>query len=370
MFFLWLCAMSLMMSHANFTASKVSDNKPVTCLQYLCTLSVHRHWLDSCSPKRLLATMPKLAMKYRGGKGWPIMPKRGKKRSSLKRPASAMKSMKKFKPVPYVRTDAVQKKFRKERNRFGVSVPFLMSLYPGRLIKKLVQDGILPDWEGRQCPHCATGVLGALHYFKEKKVWTYRCSKKGCQQRIQPHDFHPIFFRGAGSQTTSLGCQAAILCCALAGVPVTSVPVILDMNEKPVYKIYQNLEITRARHVECKQSSIKYGKFEDWCDLEADEVDVGKELFEENTSAKWEQWGGIVARGRPESLSLFRLNPKTTSARAPGPGPIRRRDWKPFAEKHLRGAKVILYTDGARAYKLKVPEVVHDNVVHQKNGSW
>jgi hypothetical protein len=52
--------------------------------------------------------------------------------------------------------------------------------------------------------------------------------------------------------------------------------------------------------------------------------------------------------------------------RAPGPGPIRKRDWAPLARRHLEGKKVILHTDGARAYTLKVPGVVHDNVVHMK----
>ncbi len=52
--------------------------------------------------------------------------------------------------------------------------------------------------------------------------------------------------------------------------------------------------------------------------------------------------------------------------RAPGPGPIRKRDWAPLARRHLEGKKVILHTDGARAYTLKVPGVLHDNVVHMK----
>ena len=74
----------------------------------------------------------------------------------------------------------------------------------------------------------------------------------------------------------------------------------------------------------------------------------------------------MVERGERESLVLFRLNPKTTSQRAPGPGPIRKVDWKKFAMKRLKGTKIRLHTDGARSYKLKVPGVWHYNVVHQK----
>ena len=138
------------------------------------------------------------------------------------------------------------------------------------------------------------------------------------------------------------------------------------MDDKAVYRVYQNLEITRARHVLMKQKDIKYGSLQKWADVEADEVDIGKEICEDNDKAKWEQWGGIVERGRPETLALFRLNPIKTKKRAPGPGPLRRRDWKPIAEKMLRNRQIILHTDGARSYKLALPGVFHDHVVHKK----
>jgi len=62
------------------------------------------------------------------------------------------------------------------------------------------------------------------------------------------------------------------------------------------------------------------------------------------------------------------LTPKLTAKRAPGPGPgpITRRDWASIAAKHLSNRQVILHTDGARAYKLKLSGVIHDNVVHKK----
>ena len=63
---------------------------------------------------------------------------------------------------------------------------------------------------------------------------------------------------------------------------------------------------------------------------------------------------------------MFRLNPVSTKPRSPGPGAIRRRDWKPIAKKHLEDRCVLLHTDGARAYKMKVSGVIHDNVVHKK----
>ena len=89
-----------------------------------------------------------------------------------------------------------------------------------------------------------------------------------------------------------------MLLCALAGVPVTSVPVILDMDDKAVFRIYANLEAARARHVELKEKDIIFGKAGKWPDVEADEVDLGKDLSEDGSSLTWEQWGGLVERGR------------------------------------------------------------------------
>ena len=69
----------------------------------------------------------------------------------------------------------------------------------------------------------------------------------------------------------------------------------------------------------------------------------------------WDQWGGIIQRGRPTSLVLRRLTPKVTVLRAPGPGAIRRVEWKASANEFLFDRKVVLHTDSAKSYKLKVP---------------
>jgi hypothetical protein len=108
-----------------------------------------------------------------------------------------------------------------------------------------------------------------------------------------------------------------------------------------------------------------------------------KELVTESGTGsqkvRWEQWGGIVERGRPSSLVLFKTNPKLTKQRAPGPGPISKKDWTPLANKWLKSRCVFLHTDGARSYKLgenrdrQLTGVVHDFVVHKKKkigGKW
>ena len=114
----------------------------------------------------------------------------------------------------------------------------------------------------------------------------------------------------------------------------------------------------------------------EWRDVEADEVDVGKELIEDSSSphhgkVAWRQWAGIVERGRPSSLVLFQTNPKPTTVRAPWPGPIKKKDWEPAAERWLKGRNVVLHTDGARSYKIGINRkdfidgVIHDYVVHK-----
>ena len=82
-----------------------------------------------------------------------------------------------------------------------------------------------------------------------------------------------------------------------------------------------------------------------------------------------------MRRGSPQTLVLTRLNPAMTVPRAPGPGAIRKVDWKPLALKHLANKHIILHTDSARSYRKKIAGVVHDAVAHKKervkrNGKW
>lgn len=72
-------------------------------------------------------------------------------------------------------------------------------------------------------------------------MWPSRLQEGG----VQAHDSHPIFFKGSGKSYTSLGQQAAVLRCAVAGVPVTSVPVILDMDDK--HALARNMSASRRR---------------------------------------------------------------------------------------------------------------------------
>ena len=99
------------------------------------------------------------------------------------------------------------------------------------------------------------------------------------------------------------------------------------------------------------------------------------ELGNTKKPIEWEQWCGIVQRGKPESLVLHRLKPVRTDARAPGPGAVRKVEWRPLADHWLKNRKVVLHTDSAKSYRVRVAGVLHDRVVHCKKrvkvrGKW
>ena len=89
------------------------------------------------------------------------------------------------------------------------------------------------------------------------------------------HIYIYIFFIYVDIIRNMLSDQASILCCVLAGVPVTAAPLVLGLDNKPVERIYCNLETARARRVSMKEK-IAYGAVNEWPDVEVDVVDLGK----------------------------------------------------------------------------------------------
>ena len=73
-----------------------------------------------------------------------------------------------------------------------------------------------------------------------------------------------------------------------------------------------------------------------------------------------------MVRGDPSTLILERLPIKRTSARAPGPGPLKWSTWQPIAARLLENSNVVLHTDAAKAYQKPIAGVMHTKVVHQK----
>ena len=54
--------------------------------------------------------------------------------------------------------------------------------------------------------------------------------------------------------------------------------------------------------MEKKEKEIHFGRKGCWQDVEADEATFDKLM--NDSLVHWEQWAGLVARGRPESLVL------------------------------------------------------------------
>ena len=98
-------------------------------------------------------------------------------------------------------------------------------------------------------------------------------------------------------------------------------------------------------YVERKEKEYKYNSGPSYKDLEVDEVDIGRYDDKSGSShpVHWEQWMGLVERGNRQSLKLFRLSPKIAAARAPGPGPVRLKEWKVIDRQELSGTKVVVY---------------------------
>ena len=62
-------------------------------------------------------------------------------------------------------------------------------------------------------------------------------------------------------------------------------------------------------------------------DIDADEATFDKKM--EKGQLYWEQWYGIIQRGKPDILVLHRLKPPASKLRAPGPGAVRKVEWAP-----------------------------------------
>ena len=233
--------------------------------------------------KFLCPDMPKLSMKSRAP-AWPA-PKRGKVRANMKKPAGQMKKLSAKPPcVPYTRVKGVQTKFRKERCRYGVSIQSLTSMPAARLLQKLTEDGILPKWTGAKCPHCATGRLGPF---------TQRLSKTNPAARL-PSNF--VWWTWCFHYSIRTPSSSAPLCLSWCTRDISASH--LGHGRQSCLSNLRESEAARGRHVELKEKDIIFGKAGKWPDVEADEVDLGKDLSEDGSSLTWEQWGGLVERGR------------------------------------------------------------------------
>ena len=101
------------------------------------------------------------------------------------------------------------------------------------------------------------------------------------------------------------------------------------------HKFTEDMAASRQEYVLAKQKEIRLGGRKTWVDVEGDEASFAKtdisnidDFADPQKPALWEQWCGLIERGRPESLILEHLKPRTTEKRAPGPSPIRKIKWQ------------------------------------------
>ena len=312
-------------------------------------------------------------------------PKKGKGRMVIKRPAS-MKTTS-WKKIPYVRgrRDVPARGVRREQTHWQRTLPEILKASDTKIVNMLIEDKLLPNWSGKCCPKCNKGALSSLKLHSNETKPKFRCSRKECQQRVHPHYLHPLFQAGRGPEALSLQMQAAVLFLLLLRVWLVSIHLLLGVNHKVAEKMQKNLEEIRKKHVLQKEKNIIFGASTKWADVEGDEATFDKKdisadpilekKIKDDRCLLWEQWSGLVQRGRPQTLVLSRLRPSLTVRQAPGPGPITKLDWAPLGKKWLENRQVIFHTDSAKAYKLKLQGVVHDSVVHQKKrikkqGKW
>ena len=172
--------------------------------------------------------------------------------------------------------------------------------------------------------------------------------------------------------------QSINLLCNLAEATISTSHKLFGHNHKAMEEMNTRLAYTRQKYVVQVEENIVMGNGRTWMDGEADDAVFGKSVdpnapLEE--CVEWEQWGGFVMRGQKNTLVLDRCSSGKTAKRAPGPGAIKKVDWEPVAKKYLANRKIILHTDRAKSYKVRIPGVLHDSVRHCKKrvkvkGKW
>ena len=294
-------------------------------------------------------------LKAKTSSQWPA-PKTGPARARQQQPQHGKKVS--GKNVPHARHKHVNKEphFNKNRHRWSISIQELLTTKGANLLRLLRKGGFISSWSSLLQRHLGIPVLREEPKVMDPSLFPQRLSEIRTPARLSSSFLQWSWIQSFNLQPASCSALLRSVWCLTRHCP------ILNVDDKPIGRIYANLEIPRAQHVLTKEKNIVFGSKCSWPDVEADEVDLGKELIPDVNKLKWEQWGGIVERGLPNTLMLHRLKPNPTKVRAPGPGAIRRR----VAKKHLANRNVILHTDGARAHKLRLPGLLHDNVVHKK----
>ena len=251
--------------------------------------------------------------------------KKGKARF-LKWPCSNTQFKKKAKTIAYVQKNEKEAKV----NRWCVNQKTLLKIPEHKAITMLKKLGWLKLL--KHCPHCSTRLVSCRT--KGNTTFQSRCPRRGSQRRILWTHDHPLLHQH--STSTPLGHQAAVYLGLLVGCTQHALSVQFGMTRSSIQTHVDRLKQFVASYVLEHQKHITFGTDgDDWQEVEVDEVTLSKTKVA-NKKHRWGNFIGLVARGRPRSLWISRLPDRDTSLRAPGPGPIRSRDWDPIAKQCLK----------------------------------
>ena len=153
-------------------------------------------------------------------------PKRGKARTLKKHARIRYKNILKnpaSRGPKYVRHGTPSHKARHERCHTTRSLQDIDRATDDEIIAMSLQDGVLQDIRGTQCPHCNHGVLGRLRKHKGRHNKEYRCTYYKCLKNSLPHTAHLVFKTGDGRSFMSLRQQTAILFAVVHNAPLVLV---------------------------------------------------------------------------------------------------------------------------------------------------
>ncbi|CAK0862940.1 unnamed protein product [Prorocentrum cordatum] len=300
-------------------------------------------------------------------------PKKGKLRMVPGRPSAAKTKDWKNAPCAREKSATPGRGLRREQAKCKRAVPKLSAASDVEIAHALLGDKLLVDWAGAACPFSGRGELVELAARpREGDRFLRRSNAKGCQKHAPPARHNPIFSQHSASESSQK--QAVAPLAKLAGVSTRTPHVLFDVNHKAVEQTWSNVGQVRRMRVEGVEPTIEYNGPKVWADVEADEATFDKldladgpePLEDPSHLVMRDQWLGNVQRGRQRALTLTRLGPEMAEKRSPGPGAVRKVKWNPRAERWLQDRDGIFHTDSARSYKLSVPGVIHDFVVHKK----
>ena len=213
------------------------------------------------------------------------------------------------------------------------------------ILRSLIKDGMIIN---RQCcPKCGHRRTGRATELQPST----KCTRRGCRYRFMCWKDHPILnFHG---NALSWSDQSALLTMVLQDVPNHLMHSLGGWSHFIIEQWKSKFRSHICSYVEKEQDNIQMGIPGQWADIEADEVTLGKRASSPGGKVvRWIQYLGLMRRGSPETLVLIQLPARSTTSKAPGPGPLVKKVWAPIAAKYLQGQQVVLHTDSAKSLSI------------------